>query len=130
MNPLRNRNFKRTTDIAKIKIEFLNNLRYLLAKDEYSATKHDLYVAVAKAAWEPMTDNWINTQQTYYKKDAKRIYYLSLEFMMGRALGNALTNMQLEDEYEQAMDELSYSLEDLQRKHLSQNEHGAALSFH
>ena len=113
MNPLRERNFKRTTDIAKIKIEFLNNLRYLLAKDEYSATKNDLYVAIAKTAWEPLVDNWINTQQTYYKKDAKRIYYLSLEFMMGRALGNTLINKRLEDEYDQAMEELSYSLEEL-----------------
>lgn len=116
MNPLRNRNFKRTTDIAKIKIEFLNNLRYLMAKDEYSATSKDLYEALAKTAWEPMTDNWITTMQTYYQKDVKRIYYLSLEFLMGRTLGNSLVNIKKLGEYSQAMEELGYSLEDLQEE--------------
>jgi starch phosphorylase len=107
------KNFKRTSAIAKIKIEFLNNLRYLLAKDEYSATPKDLYEALAKTAWEPLVDNWIDTQQTYYRKDAKRIYYLSLEFLMGRTLQNTLVNLKMENEYTQAITELGYKMEEL-----------------
>jgi len=110
---IRNRDFKRTTAIAKIKIEFLNNLRYILAKDEYSATQKDLYEALAKTVWEPLVDNWIDTQQTYYKKDAKRIYYLSLEFLMGRTMQNTLVNLGMNNEFTQAMTELGYKMEDL-----------------
>jgi starch phosphorylase len=118
MHGHRKRNFQRTADISRIKLEFLSNLRYLLAKDEYSATKRDLFEAISKTAWEPIIDNWINTLQGYYERDVKRVYYLSLEFLMGRALGNSLVNLQKDDEYAQALEELGYDLEELREEEI------------
>ena len=60
-----------------------------------------------------MVERWIATQQTYYDKDVKRVYYLSLEFLIGRTLGNSLINLDLLDQVNQACHELGYELEEL-----------------
>jgi len=60
-----------------------------------------------------MIQRWIRTQDEYYAQDVKRVYYLSLEYLMGRTLGNSLINMGLMDECAQALHELGYRLEDL-----------------
>jgi starch phosphorylase len=61
-----------------------------------------------------MIERWIRTQDTYYAQDARRVYYLSLEYLMGRTLGNSLVNMGLTDACAQALHELGYQLEELQ----------------
>ena len=71
------------------------------------------YVALALAVRDRMIERWIRTQDTYYEQDAKRVYYLSLEYLMGRTLGNSLINLQLMDSCVQALHELGYALEDL-----------------
>ncbi|HEY4491374.1 MAG TPA: glycogen/starch/alpha-glucan phosphorylase, partial [Acidobacteriota bacterium] len=85
-----------------------------MAKDQYSATKLDLYKSFASTVKDQLTKRWSQTQQTYYNVDAKRIYYLSLEFLMGRALRNNVMNLQLDEESAQALQQLGYSLEELQ----------------
>ena len=50
------------------------------------------YVALALAVRDRMIERWINTQEAYYRQDAKRVYYLSLEYLIGRTLGNSLIN--------------------------------------
>lgn len=84
-----------------------------MAKDQYSATNLDLFKSLALSIKDQLVKRWIQTQQTYYKVDAKRVYYLSLEFLMGRSLGNNLINLGL---YEKCQEELQpgYSLEQLQ----------------
>jgi starch phosphorylase len=71
----------------------LDHLYYTCGKDEHSATALDIFRAVAHAARDRLIQRWIKTQQTYYELDAKRIYYLSAEFLMGRALGQNLINL-------------------------------------
>jgi starch phosphorylase len=99
------------TDIDSIQKSFVNHLEYSLAKDEYSATKLDCYKALALTVRDRLIERWIETQQTYYRKDAKRIYYLSMEYLIGRTLGNSLINLGLYDVVDKAMKELGYDLE-------------------
>ena len=99
------------SDPVSLQRSFAHHLECSLAKDEYSATPRDRYVSVALAVRDRMVERWIQTQQTYYRQDSKRVYYLSLEFLMGRTLGNALLNLGLEDAGRQAMGELGLDLE-------------------
>jgi starch phosphorylase len=92
---------------------FLNHLQYTLARDKYSATKTDLYMALAHAVRDVLVDRWIDTQQSYYINDAKRVYYISMEFLMGRALGNSLINMGIMSEWQTALNEIGIDVEEL-----------------
>ena len=89
-----------------IKRDFKSHLKYSLAKDKYSATDLDLYYALAMTVRDRLVERWIQTSQTYYKKDAKRIYYLSMEYLMGRALGNNVINLGMEEPVSEAMNDL------------------------
>ncbi len=106
-NPLRQ------NDVESLKHSFVDHLEYSLAKDEYSATQRDRYRALALSVRDRLIERWIETQQTYYNNDAKRVYYLSLEFLIGRTLGNAIVNLGLQKELAEAMKELGNNLEDL-----------------
>lgn len=101
------------TDINAIQNSFVNHLEYSCAKDEYSATNHDLYNSIALVARDRLIERWIETQQSYYDVDAKRVYYLSLEFLVGRTLGNSLINLDLYNTSLEALKELGYDLEEL-----------------
>ena len=101
------------TDTESLQRSFANHLECSLAKDTYSATKLDLYKSLAYTVRDRLVERWITTQQTYYDKDAKRIYYLSLEFLMGRTLGNSLVNLDLLEECHRALHELGFDLEEL-----------------
>jgi len=103
-------------DADAIKKSFGIHMEYSLAKDEYTATPYDCYSSLALSTRDRLMERWINTQQTYYNRRAKRVYYLSLEFLIGRTLGNSLVNLGLRDEAERAMRELGYSLEELREK--------------
>lgn len=98
-----------TNDFRKI---LTNQLTYSLSKDMYSATQRDKYTATALSVRARIVKDWIDCQQSYYKMDAKRLYYLSLEFLMGRLLRNYLINIDLLDEYREAMDVFAVKLED------------------
>ncbi|HOP64407.1 MAG TPA: glycogen/starch/alpha-glucan phosphorylase [Spirochaetota bacterium] len=100
-------------DSESIKEDFVNHMEFSLGKDEYSVTNHDCYSGIALTARDRLIERWIETQQTYYKKNAKRVYYLSLEFLIGRTLGNSLINLGLYKESDTALKELGYSLEEL-----------------
>lgn len=103
----------RGMDARSLAESFVDHLEFSLAKDEYSATAHDRFTALALTARDRLIERWIETQQTYYKQDAKRVYYLSLEFLMGRSLGNSLINLGIYDQVVEAMEELDLSLEKL-----------------
>jgi starch phosphorylase len=75
----------------------LDHLYYTCIKDLASATLEDTYQAIAHAVRDRLVRRWIRTQRTYYEKNAKRVYYLSAEFLMGRALGNNLVSLGLYD---------------------------------
>ena len=97
-----------------IKESFIKHLLYTMAKDQYSATNLDLYKSLSLSIKDQLVKRWIRTQQTYYEVDAKRVYYLSMEFLMGRALGNSLINLKLWDRAHDDIHQLGYDLEQLQ----------------
>lgn len=103
----------RAIDAASLKQAILNHLRYTLVKDKYTATKRDYYLCLSHALRDLMADDWSRTQQHYYNVDAKRVYYLSAEFLIGRLLDNALVNLGVEQTSRQALAELGLDLEDL-----------------
>lgn len=93
---------------------FLDHLEYTLAElPRHIDSEWEPYYALALAVRDRMIERWIRTQDEYYDKDAKRVYYLSLEFLMGRTLGNSLVNMGLMEECHKVLHELGYSLETL-----------------
>jgi glycogen phosphorylase len=100
-------------DIKDYKQHLLNQLTYTLSKDMYSATERDKYNATVLSIRAQIVNKWINTQQAYYKVDAKRLYYLSLEFLMGRLLKNYLINLEHLELYGEAVDILATNLEDV-----------------
>lgn len=100
-------------DVESLKESFVNHLEYSLAKDEYSCTARDCYKSIALTVRDRLIERWIETQQTYYKKDVKRVYYLSMEYLIGRFLGDALLNLGLYENAYKALEELDYDLEKL-----------------
>jgi len=92
---------------------FNMHLHHTLARDRYEAADYEKFQAIAYAVRDRLIDRWIKTQQTYYKQNVKRIYYLSLEFLMGRSLGNAVLNIDVEKEVAEAIEELGMNLEEV-----------------
>lgn len=99
-------------DIEAIRHSITNHLTYNLAKDMYSATSRDKFQAIALSVREIISERWIRTQQRYYDVDAKRVYYLSLEFLLGRLLQNYAINIGLADEYARAVSAIGITYED------------------
>jgi len=97
-----------------LKASIINHLEFTCGKDEFSATKLDRLKAVARATRDRMIERWLETQRTYHQQDVKRVYYLSLEFLIGRTLGNALLNLGIYDEVNQACKELGMGLDELE----------------
>lgn len=101
-------------DKEALQASFVHHLERSLGKDQYSATQRDCLVSLCMAVRDRVVERWHATQQAYYNADARRVYYLSLEFLMGRALGNALINLGIYEAVEQALKEMDYSLSDLE----------------
>lgn len=91
----------------------IEHLTYSLAKDIYSATKRDKFIAVVLSVRDHLVQNWMKTQQYYYEKNAKRAYYLSLEFLMGRLLDNYISNLRLTEDYKNSISCMGFKYEDL-----------------
>ncbi len=90
------------------------HLTYTLAElPGHVDSRWEPYVALALAVRDRMVERWVRTQDRYYEQDAKRVYYLSLEYLIGRTLGNSLVNLDLVGDCKRALDELGYTLEDL-----------------
>ena len=97
----------------QLRRDFAQHLRRTLAKDRYSATDRDHYYALALAVRDRLIDQWIATQQTHHRSNVKRVYYLSLEFLIGRLLGNNVINLEIEADCRDAMFPLSLDWEEL-----------------
>ncbi|MBF0510921.1 MAG: glycogen/starch/alpha-glucan phosphorylase [Candidatus Omnitrophica bacterium] len=94
-----------------MKLSFQTNLQYTLSKDQYTATLHDKFWALAMAVRERIIERWIKTQQKYHKKNMRRVYYLSMEFLIGRLMGNNIYNLGIEKSAKEALDDLGLDIE-------------------
>lgn len=81
----------------EFKENLTSRLKLQYGKDLSQATKHDLFDAVSASALELIMDNWMKTRAAYEKKPTRQVYYLSAEFLMGRAMSNNLINAQIKD---------------------------------
>lgn len=97
-------------DKEVFKKEVVNNVKALYRKTIDEATQQQVFQAVSYAIKDTIIDQWIATHKEYEKKNAKTVYYLSMEFLMGRALGNNLINLTCYNEVKEALDELGFDL--------------------
>ena len=97
-------------DKEAFKKEVVNNVKALYRKTIDEATQQQVFQAVSYAIKDTIIDQWIATHKEYEKKNAKTVYYLSMEFLMGRALGNNLINLTYYKEVKEVLDELGFDL--------------------
>ena len=94
----------------EFKKSVLYNVKNLFRRTMDEATPAQVFQAVSYAVKDVIIDEWIASQKTYAKEDAKTVYYLSMEFLMGRALGNNIINIMAQDEIREVLDELGFDL--------------------
>ena len=97
-------------DKETFKKNVIYNVKSQFRKTIDEATPNQVFQAVAYAVKDVIIDEWIATHKEYEKQDVKTLYYLSMEFLMGRALGNNIINIMAKDEIKQALDELGFDL--------------------
>ena len=86
------------------------NVKALYRKNLEEATQQQIFQAVSYAVKDEIIENWLATQEQYEKDDPKYVYYMSMEFLMGRALGNNMINLTIYDEVKEALEEIGFDI--------------------
>jgi starch phosphorylase len=100
-------------DVDEIRKSFADHVEHTQCKDEFSVTPLDFFQSLARATRDRMIDRWNRTQQEYYRRDAKRVYYLSLEFLLGRLLRDGLLNLGMHEAAREALAAVQIDLEEV-----------------
>ena len=100
-------------DVETLKRAMINRLIYSIGKDPLETSHRDWFLALAQVVRDRMTLRWMETMRGYYLGDVKRVYYLSMEFLIGRTLRNSLLNMGFYDEFIQAIEEMGMDLDSI-----------------
>lgn len=101
------------SDVLSIQKSIVDHVEYTMARSRYKFDDFEAYQATAYSVRDRLIENWNDTQQYFKDKDMKRVYYLSMEFLMGRSLLNAILNLGMKDQYVEALSQLGYKLETL-----------------
>ncbi len=104
------------TTVEDIKKTIIHHVMSFQGRDPQRVGENDIYKAVAYTLRDIMVEKWIATQKASYAKSKKRVYYLSLEFLIGRSLGNSLINLGIYSEMEQAINELGFDIKILREE--------------
>jgi starch phosphorylase len=104
---------RETLESYSLSNQFAEHLEFMLAKDRFTATADDIYFSLSMSIRDRLIRKWLRTQHVHKVKDVKRVFYLSLEFLMGRLLGNALINMDYYSECQKILEKDGYVLEDI-----------------
>ncbi len=100
-------------DRQSIKLSLVRRLTYSVGKDNYTATMRDWLHALMYVVRDRLIERWMATMRQYYKEDTKRVYYLSLEFLIGRTMLNSVINMGFYEECRAALADFNIDLEQL-----------------
>ena len=103
-----------TFDKAKIKSEIKENVRRLYRKELDEASNQEVYQAVSLVVKDYVIDDWLKTQKAINEQDPKIVYYMSMEFLIGRLLGNNMINLKAYQPVKEALDELGFELENIE----------------
>lgn len=98
----------------ELKKAIVENVKVLFRRTIDDATPQQVYQAVAYAIKDDIIDDWIATHKEYERQDVKTVYYLSMEFLMGRALGNDIISLRAKKEVSEALDELGFDLNSIE----------------
>ena len=101
---------KLSFDKELFKRSVLYNIKTLYRKTLEEATPQQIFQAVSYAVKDTIVNNWMDTQKEYEKRDVKIVYYMSMEFLMGRALGNNMINLKAYKQIGKALEELGVDL--------------------
>lgn len=102
-----------STTVNAIKENIIHHLMSFQGRDPERSGARDVYKALAYTMRDIMVEKWISTQKTFYAKQKKRVYYLSLEFLIGRSLGNSMSNLGIFEDAKQAVEELGFEMEEI-----------------
>ncbi len=105
-----------TDSVLSIQQAIINHVEYTLARSRYKFDDLEAYMATSYSVRDRLIESWNDTQTFFRERDPKRVYYMSMEFLMGRSLLNALYNLDIHDRYREALDELGYNMETLVEK--------------
>jgi glycogen phosphorylase len=105
-----------TSSVPELKKLIYNQLRLGLVRDPETATLRDWWISTSKAAKTIIIERLIATQREHYRKNVKRVYYFSLEFLMGRLFSNSLHNVGIFSQIQQAVGEMGLSLDSLREE--------------
>eukprot|EP00092_Neocalanus_flemingeri_P007646 GFUD01008254.1.p1 GENE.GFUD01008254.1~~GFUD01008254.1.p1 ORF type:complete len:852 (-),score=230.62 GFUD01008254.1:176-2731(-) len=108
------RGIAQVENVANVKKSFNRHLHYTIIKDRHVSTQRDYYFSLANVVKDHLVSRWIRTQQHYYETDPKRVYYLSLEFYMGRSLTNTMINLGIQGACDEAMYQMGMDIEDIE----------------
>ncbi len=101
------------TNAEAIKENIIHHLMSFQGRDPERSGSNDVYKALAYTLRDIMVEKWISTQKTFYAKKKKRVYYLSLEFLIGRSLGNSLINMGIMEDAKKAVEALGFDMSEI-----------------
>ncbi|CAF3685210.1 unnamed protein product [Rotaria sp. Silwood1] len=111
---MRIRNIPMLENAEGIKQRFYHHLHFTVVKDRDIASNHDYYTSMAYTVRDHLVGHWIRTNQYHFKNDEKRVYYLSLEFHMGRALSNCMINLGIKNTVDEALYQMGLNAEELE----------------
>jgi glycogen phosphorylase len=97
----------------QLRQSFVDRLRFARSKNPSTATTFDRFQALSLAVRDQLVERWIETQRTYYERDVKRAYYLSAEYLLGRALRSNLTALGVYDDYRKMLGDIGIDLDEL-----------------
>ena len=101
------------SDPATIQKSIISHVEHTLARTRFNIDKSSCYKAAAFSIRDRLIESWNDTQQLFTAEDHKRVYYMSLEFLLGRLMQTNLVNLNMESRYREALNELGYKLEEL-----------------
>ena len=99
-------------DVNSLQTSIVTHVEYTLARRRYKHHVETFYQATAHSVRDRLIERWMDTQMHYTSHDVKRVYYLSMEYLIGRSLSNAMHNLGLSNNYTRALRRLGYDLEE------------------